>query len=84
MEEEDSKDSDKLKPFRFGKDFEINVSLANGEWNEISSGRLWSMSFHSKNAYSLNFIFSDFRLAKGAELYIINGNGTMSYGACYL
>ncbi|MFD1160862.1 hypothetical protein [Hwangdonia seohaensis] len=56
MKDEDQKELDELEPYRFGKDFEANISLANGEWKEISNGRIWSMSFRSKNAYSLNLI----------------------------
>ncbi len=80
LKQEDLKNSDVLKPYRFGKDFDTNISLANGAWKEVSNGRIWSMSFRSTNAYSLNFVFSDFKLAEGAKLYIINENETMSYG----
>ncbi len=80
LKQEDLKNSDVLKPYRFGKDFDTNVSLTNGTWKEVSNGRIWSMSFRSTNAYSLNFVFSNFKLAEGAKLYIINENETMSYG----
>jgi len=78
MKDEDLKNLDKLKPYRFGKDFDIDINLENGEWKEVPNGRIWSMSFYSKNAYSLNFIFNNFFLAEGAKLYIINESGTMS------
>lgn len=40
MKDEDQKDSEELKPYRFGKDFDANISLENGEWKEISGGRI--------------------------------------------
>lgn len=67
-------------PFRFGKDFEVNISLKDGIWNYIEGGRVWSMSFLSAGAYSLNFILTDFHLPTGAELYLANQDETMLYG----
>lgn len=67
-------------PFRFGKDFEVNVSLKDGIWNYIEGGRVWSMSFLSEGAYSLNFIFENFYLPEGGELYIANQEETILYG----
>ena len=67
-------------PFRFGKGFDTNISLNDGEWIDIQGGRLWSMEFHSKGAYSINFVFNDFYLAEGAKLYATNESKTMLYG----
>lgn len=67
-------------PFRFGKDFSVNYSLNNGVWEYVGEDRIWSLSFRSDNAYSLNFIFDDFYLPQGAELYIVNEDRTMRYG----
>lgn len=43
-------------PFRFGKDFPVNYSLSDGVWEYSGEDRIWSMSFQSDGAYSLNFI----------------------------
>ncbi len=67
-------------PFRFGKDFSVNYSLNNGVWDYMGEDRVWSLSFRSDGAYSLNFIFDDFYLPQGAELYIVNEDRTMRYG----
>lgn len=67
-------------PFRFGKDFSVNYSLNNGVWEYVGEDRIWSLSFSSDGAYSLNFIFDDFYLPQGAELYIVNEDRTMRYG----
>ena len=62
--EEDSLDRINMAdiPFRFGKGFDINASLSDGHWSEIDGGRLWSLAFESKGAYSVNFVFNDFYL----------------------
>ena len=67
-------------PLRFGKAFETNCSLSDGEWITLSNGRLWSMKFRSSGAYSINFIFENLYLPESSWLYIINSEGTMLYG----
>jgi len=67
-------------PFRFGKGFDTDILLSDGDWAEVENGRLWSMEFESDSAYSINFVFNDFYLPEGAELYITNKDETMLYG----
>ena len=67
-------------PFRFGEGFDTHITLADGEWTDRESGRLWTMAIESKGAYSINFVFNDFYLPEGAELYISNEEGDMLYG----
>ena len=67
-------------PFRFGEGFDTHITLADGEWTDRESGRLWTMAIESKGAYSINFVFNDFHLPEGAELYISNEEGDMLYG----
>jgi hypothetical protein len=67
-------------PFRFGKGFDVNITLSDGSWTEVENGRLWSMDFESEEAYSINFVFNDFYLPEGAELYITNKDETTLYG----
>lgn len=80
MLNEDELNEGKDVPFRFGKGFDTNLSLKDGEWTEVENGRLWSMGFHSKDAYSINFVFNNFYLSDSASLYIVNTDGTMLYG----
>lgn len=80
MLNEDELNEGKDVPFRFGKGFDTNLSLKDGEWTEVENGRLWSMGFHSKDAYSINFVFNNFYLSDSASLYIVNADGTMLYG----
>ena len=67
-------------PFRFGKGFDADITLSDGEWTNIEGGRLWTMEFRSVGAYSINFVFDKFYMPDGTELYIINADGTMLYG----
>lgn len=67
-------------PYRFGKGFDVNYTLKDGSWSSAGDGRLWSMNIESQDAHSLNFVFNDFYLPEGAELYIVNAKGTVLYG----
>lgn len=80
LRKEDIERDKKPGLFRFGKGFNVSYSLVDGQWEETDGGRLWTMTFESKDALSLNFVFNDFYLPKGAELYIINKNETVLYG----
>lgn len=44
-------------PFRFGKSFDVNLSLKDGIWIKADSEKIWSLKISSPQAYSLNFIF---------------------------
>ncbi|MCH7657503.1 MAG: hypothetical protein IIB05_04210 [Bacteroidetes bacterium] len=78
--EEDEAVKGKDVPYRFGKGFDVNYSLADGKWTKIDSGRVWLMKVSSPGAYSINFIFNELFLPEGAELYIYNADGSMVYG----
>ncbi|HBX19327.1 MAG TPA: hypothetical protein DEF88_02610 [Porphyromonadaceae bacterium] len=80
MLDEDTQNEGLDVPFRFGKGFDMNITLTDGEWTDEENGRLWSMAFQSEGAYSINFVFNDFYLPDSAELYIVNSEGTMLYG----
>jgi len=67
-------------PFQFGKGFDTEITLSDGEWTNVGNGRLWSMEFQSNGAYSINFVFDQFFLSDSAKLYVINVDGTMLYG----
>ena len=67
-------------PYRFGKGFDVSYTLDDGIWEQIDSGRVWSMTFSSKDALSLNFIFHNFKLPDGATLNIVNEDNTFIYG----
>lgn len=78
------KEDDEMKgedaPYRFGKGFDVSYTLSDGKWEYVEGGRLWSLSFESKDALSLNYIFDDFYLPDGASLYVENEDKTVLYG----
>ncbi|MBA7535527.1 hypothetical protein ES705_27785 [subsurface metagenome] len=67
-------------PYRFGKGFDVNYSLADGIWTKVDSGRVWLMKVTSPGAYSINFIFNELFLPESAELYIYSYDGSMVNG----
>ena len=73
-------DRDGSAPFHFGEGFDTHLTLTDGEWMDVENGRLWTMTFVSEGAYSINFVFADFHLPDNAKLYIANEDGDMLYG----
>ena len=67
-------------PFRFGYGFDRSYSIQDGKWAAVDGGLLWSLSFRSKDALSINFVFDQLYLPEGAELYIMNDERTTLYG----
>ncbi|MFV0593793.1 MAG: hypothetical protein ACK5M7_20645 [Draconibacterium sp.] len=67
-------------PFRFGKSFDVNITLKDGKWQKTDSAEVWSLTITSDDAYSLNFIFSELYIPEGGEMYIFNEAGSMVYG----
>ena len=60
-----------LKSLRFAKSFEVQIDLKSKGLMELTdSGKIWRLVIKSTGAYSLNIIFSDFKLSPKAELFI--------------
>ncbi len=78
--EEDSLSYEEGLPYRFGYGFDVSYTLADGNWTNVEGGRLWTLSFQSDGAVSLNFIFDHLYLPIGAEIYVCNGQETTLYG----
>jgi hypothetical protein len=57
-------------PFRFGKEFDVNITLDDGIWLKNDKESIWAMKITSNGAYSINFIFKNLFLPQGSELYI--------------
>ncbi len=70
-------------PLRFGKRHKVDMTPKHhGTWERLPNGdRIWRMTFHSPEAYSLNFLFSKFRMPEGAELYAYNADRSEVRGA---
>ena len=80
VEKEDEETNSSSDSFRFGKGFDVTYTLSDGTWGNLEEGRLWTLSFQSGGAKSLIFVFDDFSLPNGAQLYISNKEKTVLYG----
>ncbi|MCR5512930.1 MAG: hypothetical protein K6F43_05140 [Prevotella sp.] len=67
-------------PFRFGNPFDVSYSIRDGLWQEYKDGRIWSISFCSNNAKSMNFILNDFYIPEGGYLCIVDKKQSCLYG----
>lgn len=80
LQKEEALKNDTNVLFQFGKGFDVSYTLSDGQWEEVKGGRLWSMTFASEGAQSLNFVFNDFYIPQGSELYIENEDKSVLYG----
>ena len=71
------------RPVRFGKPHEVNLGLEDaGKWNTLADGgRLWRLQIKSPNAYSINLIFSQYRLPEEATLHVYSSDTSHVIGA---
>ena len=69
-------DKDKSKPWRFGHDIYVDHDFNEvGEWTILENGdKIWRMSYTSKDAHTLNFMFDVFKIPVGAKLYVYNND----------
>ena len=84
MLDEDAKNASvKTHLARFGKKWDADLGLDNaGAWLSLpDGGRLWRQGIKSDGAYSINLIFSEYRLPEGATLFIYNRKGSSIIGA---
>lgn len=67
-----SLEASRLKPAKFAHVFELNYSPENsGVWNTTSDGsRVWRLGIVSTGAYSLNAVFTRFKLLPEVKLYL--------------
>ncbi|MGB5105623.1 MAG: trypsin-like peptidase domain-containing protein, partial [Candidatus Zixiibacteriota bacterium] len=80
---EDAAEESKALPFRFGAPFDVNYSLDNsGTWEDLpDGGRIWRITIASPGAYSINLLYSKYRLPEGAKLFVYNSDRTYVIGA---
>ncbi|MEZ4686984.1 MAG: T9SS type A sorting domain-containing protein [Bacteroidia bacterium] len=80
---EDERDSKNGLPPRFGYKIDLNASLENsGTWHKLpGEGRVWRMRVLARGAYSINFLFDEFDLPAGAQLFIYNDDKSYRIGA---
>ena len=70
-------------PWRFGYEFFVDHNLNNsGSWATLPNGdRIWRIRYVSDGAKTMNFLFSDFYMPRGAKVYIYNNARTDLLGA---
>lgn len=83
LKAEDSiNDLRKDKPYRFGYEHQVNIGFDQGKWNELDNGdRVWLLNVKSEGAKTLNFLFDEFNIPKGAKLYFYSNDKTDLLGA---
>lgn len=83
LEQEDQEDEANGLPPRFGKPFDVNFNLQNsGLWSTVeNNARIWRLKIRCPEALSINFLYEDFYLPKGATLHIYNTKKTHIIGA---
>jgi lysyl endopeptidase len=72
-----------LKPMIFAKPFNLSVEPSkDGAWTTLADGtKVWRVAMRSGGAYSLNLIFSRFRLNPGVSVYVFNPDRSDLLGA---
>ena len=83
LQQDSIRDLDRSKPYRFGKEFLVDIDIdEDGQWINLSNGsRVWVMNIRSNNAKTMNFIFDEFHLPEGSKLYFYNDQKTDLLGA---
>ena len=76
-------DLKKDRPYRFGHQFLVDNNLENsGKWDVLENGdRIWRIRYYSEGAKTMNFVFSDFYLPRGATLYLYSNDRKELLGA---
>jgi len=76
-------DAFKNKPWRYGYEFLVDHNLNNsGSWTTLANGdRIWRIRYYSQGAHTMNFLFSDFYMPKGAKVYLYNNDRSDLLGA---
>ncbi len=70
-------------PYRFSKNFRVDLSPANsGLFQDIAGkGKLWRIGIRSEGAYSIHLIFNKYRIPPGAKLFLYDPDHAHVLGA---
>ncbi len=70
-------------PYRYGLNVSTNYNLNNsGTWQVLSDGsRIWRLGIKSEDAKSLNLLYDDFYMPKGAYMFVYDLGKTKVIGA---
>lgn len=83
IEAEDAeRDQYKEFGFRFGIEHPVDLNTENsGVWTIENGKMVWRLAVHAPDAKSMSFVFNEFDLPKGAELFIYDKEQTHFIGA---
>ncbi|NQX92781.1 MAG: trypsin-like peptidase domain-containing protein, partial [Flavobacteriales bacterium] len=72
LAEDEINNASKDVPYRFGKNFEVDLDLNNsGRWIDLPNGdRIWLLGVYAENAKSINLAFDQFYLQPNSKLFI--------------
>ena len=81
--EDNINDALKDRPWRFGYKYDVNYNLNNsGSWKILPNGdKIWQLVIECKDALTVNLLFQNFHLPKGAYLYLYDIDQTNRVGA---
>ena len=77
-------DQYKEAPYRFGVEFEMDLNTSNsGNWtfDERTGMDVWQLAIACPDAQSVSFVFDQFRLPKGGQVFVWNDDRTMFLGS---
>jgi len=83
LKQEDAANTSLEKPFRFGFPIDVRITPENAGIIDILPGgdKIWRVAVYTPGALSINFIFSQYKLPPGAQLFIYNADGSETIGA---
>src|SRR5690554_3251884 len=72
----------RFKSLEFAHKFDVHLRPDNsGITFTIGNVNVWRVGIRSKNAFSLNILFSKFKLSKGAKVFVYNSDQTEILGS---
>ncbi|MFT4601372.1 MAG: lysyl endopeptidase [Arenicella sp.] len=76
-------DEAKDAPWRFGYKYDVNYTPQNsGNWTTLPNGnRVWQLAIECEGAMTMNLLFDNYDLPKGAYLYLYDVDQTNRVGA---
>lgn len=60
------------KRYNYADILTANISMSDGNITNTSIGKVWTLKIDIPNALNIGFIFNQFNLSSGAEMYIFN------------
>ena len=74
-------DAVKSAPWRFGEEFDVDITLTDGHWQEQGGQSVWRTVIEAPEALAISLRFAEFQLPKGARVFIWNRDGIEFIGS---